>query len=92
MDREQVIEDATEIVGYIFETEGWTWYGSDDIPTIKDIRKTISYLVDTLLDKDFDHDSVSTGRITVQDSPYEPDNPESFQILVQVGDFNHGGD
>ncbi len=84
--KNDVISAATYTAHVMFEKNKWTWYGDNDIPTTEEIEQTIRYLVDTLFDPQFDREHVSTGRLTVERSPYVEDD-SSFTVLLQIGDY-----
>ena len=87
MDRQQVIKVAAARAKIIFDEEEWSWYGDEAPPTVEEIVETISYLIGTVQDPIGDNDQASTGRLTVQRSPYHPEDPEAFEVLLQIGDF-----
>lgn len=87
MDRRTTTSKASVLAKEIFDSNKWTWYGDEIPPSLKEITTTINYLIDTLQDPQYDRDQVSTGRLTVQRSPYLPDDDESFMILLQIGDY-----
>ena len=86
--KKQVIGDAVFTAKVLFDKYQWTWYGDDDVPTTDELKQTIHYLVDTLFDPQFDREHVSTGRLTVERSPYVEDE-SSFTVLLQIGDYIH---
>ena len=87
MDKRVKVNEASILAREIFEKQGWTWHGDDKAPSLQEITTTINYLIDTLRDEQYERDQVSTGRLMVQPSPYDPDNPESFEILLTIGDY-----